>query len=189
MTTWVIAQLCNSGLPPAEAEAVAQHFNPKQYEEGEYFVKEGQLNDKLGMVAQGAFQYTITLGNDEEVTTYISTQGGFLVSINAYTMGQPARENIIAIAPSQVWSIGREAVKHLIAEQPGFAQFYIGLLEHTLYCIDMGKQQLLTMTAAQRYEQLLKEEPELLQLVPQYKLAPMLGVTPRHLSRIRAKKA
>lgn len=43
------------------------------------------------------------------------------------------------------------------------------------------------LSAEQRYEKLLKDEPELLQQVPLQYIASMLGITPRHLSRLRNK--
>jgi muramidase (phage lysozyme) len=48
--------------------------------------------------------------------------------------------------------------------------------------------QLLTMTAAERYQLLQKQYPELQQLVPSYHIASYLGITPISLSRIRAQK-
>lgn len=44
---------------------------------------------------------------------------------------------------------------------------------------------LLTMTAGQRYEKLLKEEAHLLQMFSSYYIASYLGIAPQSLSRIR----
>lgn len=44
---------------------------------------------------------------------------------------------------------------------------------------------LLTMTASQRYEKLLKEEAHLLQMFSNYYIASYLGIAPQSLSRIR----
>jgi len=44
---------------------------------------------------------------------------------------------------------------------------------------------LLTMTASQRYEKLLKEEAHLLQMFSSYYIASYLGIAPQSLSRIR----
>lgn len=79
-------------------------------------------------------------------------------------------------------------VSQLQREITGFKDFYIGLLEWQICCIDKGKFDLITLTAEERYEKLLQEEPELLQQVPLRYIASMLAITPRHLSRLRAKK-
>ena len=70
-------------------------------------------------------------------------------------------------------------------ESEAFKSFYIDVLEHLLVCMDDSKTKLITLTAEERYEALLKEEPTLLQQIPLQYLATILGVTPRHLSRIR----
>lgn len=44
---------------------------------------------------------------------------------------------------------------------------------------------LLTMTATERYNKLLKEEPQLLQMFSNYYIASYLGIAPQSLSRIR----
>jgi CRP/FNR family transcriptional regulator, anaerobic regulatory protein len=68
-----------------------------------------------------------------------------------------------------------------------FKDFYIKIIEWQICCIDKNRFDLITLTSEQRYEKLQKEEPELLQLVPLQYIASMLGMTPRHLSRLRAK--
>jgi CRP-like cAMP-binding protein len=55
---------------------------------------------------------------------------------------------------------------------------------------DFGEHQeklagFITKTPEQRYQDLMRDRPELLQRVPQYLLASYLGVTPESLSRIR----
>ncbi len=73
----------------------------------------------------------------------------------------------------------------LVNEVPGFKDFYIGLLESSICGIDSSRHDLIVLTAEQRYAKMLKHEPHLLQQIPLLHLASMLGVTPRHLSRIR----
>ena len=75
----------------------------------------------------------------------------------------------------------------LLNEIPAFKDFYIGLLEATLCGIDASRYDLIVLTAEQRYEKMLKNEPHLLLQIPLQHLASMLAVTPRHLSRIRSK--
>jgi CRP/FNR family transcriptional regulator, anaerobic regulatory protein len=46
---------------------------------------------------------------------------------------------------------------------------------------------LLLLSPEQRYENMINNQSEVLQRVPQYMLASYIGVTPEHLSRIRKK--
>lgn len=67
-----------------------------------------------------------------------------------------------------------------------FGSFYVSILEHLIICIDESRFKLIALNAEQRYLSMLREEPHLLQQIPLQYLASILGVTPRHLSRIRS---
>ena len=44
-----------------------------------------------------------------------------------------------------------------------------------------------TLTASERFEYFIKQTPHLLDKVPQYHIATLLGITPQHLSRLKKK--
>jgi hypothetical protein len=48
---------------------------------------------------------------------------------------------------------------------------------------------ILSKTAEENYEELLENDPDLVQRLPQYHISSYLGVTPVFLSKIIAKKA
>jgi hypothetical protein len=58
-------------------------------------------------------------------------------------------------------------------------------LENLVVGMDETRSNFITLTAEERYAVLMKDEPALLQQVPLQYLASLLGITPRHLSRIR----
>jgi hypothetical protein len=59
------------------------------------------------------------------------------------------------------------------------------MLEWHICAIEQSRNDLLCLSAEQRYRKFLQMEPLLLEQVPLQYLAAMLGITPRHLSRIR----
>ena len=177
----------SAGFNQNESEMVASCFQQRKFEKGEYFVKEGRVSAQLGFVAAGQFQYFSTTEQGEERTTYISLPNTFVASLLTYLTEKPARENIRALTNASLWVIDKQDVQLLQNEVSTFKDFYIKLLEWQICCIDKAKFDLITLTAEQRYEKILQEEPELLQQVPLQYIASMLGITPRHLSRLRNK--
>lgn len=175
------------GFGDADSVTIANCFQQKAFEKGDYFVKEGKKSSQLGFVESGQFQYYTITDKGEERTTYISLPGTFLASLLTYLTETPARENIRALTPAILWVIDKNEVTVLQNTIAGFKDFYIQILEGQICCIDNSKFDLITLTAEERYEKLLNEEPELLQQVPLQYIASMLGVTPRHLSRLRNK--
>ncbi|WP_298148847.1 Crp/Fnr family transcriptional regulator [Flavobacterium sp.] len=177
----------NVGFSDSESDKISGFFKLTQFEKGDFFVTEGKKSMQLGFLEVGRFQYYSFNEMGEERTTYISLPNTFVASLLAYLTETPARENIRALSTSSLWTIEKKEVESLKEQLPKFKDFYISLIEWQICCIDKAKFDLITLTAEQRYNKLLREEPLLLQEVPLQYIASMLGITPRHLSRLRSK--
>lgn len=165
-------------------DQIMQGFTLKDYAKHDFFTECGKTSRYLGFIEKGVFQYYV-IKDGEERTTYVSIEHNFLSSVQSFISETPAKESIRAITPGQVYQMDRKTLKRLVNEIPGFKDFYIGLLEWAVCGIDSSRHDLIVLTGEQRYEKMLREEPHLLQHIPLQYLASMLGVTPRHLSRIR----
>jgi CRP-like cAMP-binding protein len=172
------------GFNETELATIARSFEKKDFLKGDFFVQEGKTSRHLGFVETGVFQYFFNQ-DGEEITTYIVGENGFVASLVSFFKETPARENIRAMTDSTVWLLSKEKLATLQRNIPVFREFYIGLLEWQIGCIDDSRFDLLTLSAEERYQKMLGEEPHLLQQIPLQYLASILGVTPRHLSRIR----
>ena len=172
------------GFSGEALETVLHAFSVKDYKKNDFFVEAGKVSRHLGFVESGMFQYYV-LKDGEERTTYMSIANTFISSVLSFVSEAPARESVRALTEGQVCLISRTAIKTLAAELPAFKDFYIGLLERAVCGIDNSRHDLIVLSAEQRYDKMLREEPHLLQQIPLQYLASILGVTPRHLSRIR----
>lgn len=164
--------------------AVTGSFHLQHFEKNEFFAAEGKTSRHIGIIESGLFQYFVNK-DGQEITSYVSTAGTWLASVKSFISQQPAKENIRSLTAGAVFLISNEDLRKLVNNLPAFKDFYIALLEQSLCGIDESRHDLITLTADQRYTKLLQNEPHLLQLIPLQHLASMLGITPRHLSRIR----
>ena len=180
----LITFLVENGFTVEQQETIATQFHRRELNKGSQFLQEGQISQQLGFVEKGLFQYFCNR-NGDEITSYTAGPGDFLISLTSFLKQQPARETIRALTDSVVWAIHKRNFDQLRQTIPPFEVFYVGVLEDQIACIEDSRFNLLTLTAEQRYQKLLEEEPNLLQEVPLQYLASILGVTPRHLSRIR----
>jgi len=85
---------------------------------------------------------------------------------------------------TSLWIIEKPALLKLGEVIPSFKDFYIGILEWQICCIDESRLDAIMLSAKERYIKMLEKEPDLIQQIPLQFLASILGVTPRHLSRI-----
>lgn len=172
------------GFTGKSLDAIVNAFTLRTYEKNDFVVEYGKVSKHIGFVKSGMFQYYV-LKDGEEKTSYVNIENTWFASLLSFISEAPALENIRALTNGSIFLISKTNLKKLIQEVPGFKDFYIGLLEGAICGIDASRHDLIVLTAEQRYEKLLKNEPHLLQQIPLQLLASMLGVTPRHLSRIR----
>jgi CRP/FNR family transcriptional regulator, anaerobic regulatory protein len=181
------AYFLNHGFSEPEAEKINSFFRLQQIKKNDCFVAEGKVSRQLAFLESGVLRYYSLTDKGEEKTTYISLPGTFVASLLSYLSGMPAMETIKAISAADIFVIEKNDVLQLQSELTAFKDFYTRMLEWQICCIDKSRFDLITLSAEQRYEKILKEEPELLKQVPLQYIASMIGVTPRHLSRLRGK--
>ncbi|MDX2287089.1 MAG: Crp/Fnr family transcriptional regulator [Bacteroidia bacterium] len=170
---------------PADRQRVMGAFVRQAYPRGAHLLEAGAVCSRLVFVESGVLQFYTVPDSGEARTTYVCGAGSFAVSLASFFGETPARESIRAISPASVLELDKQGLRALTDGLPAFRTFYTYLLEWQICCIDESRLQLLTLSAEARYARLLREEPHLLREIPLQYLASVLGVTPRHLSRIR----
>lgn len=174
------------GFAGDDLEKILNAFELQAFKKNDFIVEEGKTSRYMGFIESGMFQYYV-IQDGEERTNYVSIENTFFASVLSFISEAPSLENVKALVDGSISMISKTNLKTLLNEIPAFKDFYIGLLEATLCGIDASRYDLIVLTAEQRYEKMLKNEPHLLQQIPLQHLASILGVTPRHLSRIRSK--
>lgn len=180
----LLSHFLGKGIPPGDLSKIAAAFKFKKILKGDFFAEEGKTNKYLAYITKGLFQY-FYLKDGKELTTYITGENSFLLSLSSFYKQQPGKENVRALADGELWQIHYTDLVKLKAESEAFKTFYMGALENLVMGMDETRANLMILTAEERYALLLKEEPAMLQQIPLQYLASILGVTPRHLSRIR----
>jgi signal-transduction protein with cAMP-binding, CBS, and nucleotidyltransferase domain len=174
----------NCGFNENDLSLILGAFRLEEFRKEEFFLKRGKLNHYLGFVEKGVFLHYIQK-DDELRATYVSIENTFISSRLGFENDTLAIENIQALTNCIVSVISKEDLRALTAQIPKFKDFYIGFLERSINMLDSNRQDMIVLSGEERYAKLLKKEPNLLQAVPLRYLASMLGITPRHLSRIR----
>lgn len=173
------------GFAGDDLEKILNAFELQTFKKNDFIVEEGKTSRYMGFIETGMFQYYV-IKEGEERTNYVSLENTFFASVLSFISETPSLENVKALVDGSISMISKANLKMLLNEIPAFKDFYISLLEVSLCGIDASRYDLIVLTAEQRYEKMLTNEPHFLQQIPLQHLASMLGVTPRHLSRIRS---
>lgn len=159
-------------------------FKLIELKKNEFLVKENEVCAYFCYIESGILQHAI-LVDDDEKTTYLALRNTVTSSLNSFLFDKPSRKSIKAIFDCKLWVIDILSFRELIKTNEAFHQFYYNLIEKQICLIDDYRIDLLTLTPEERYKKLLVTEPNLIQQVPLHYLASFLGISSRHMSRIR----
>lgn len=159
-------------------------FTVLHLKKNDFFAKEGEVCHHFCFVESGILQHSILI-DDEEKTSYLALRNSVTTSLNSFLFQKASRKSIKAISDCKLWIVDLKTFKNLIENNKAFHQFYYNVIEKQICLIDDYRIDLLTLTPEERYKKLLATEPKLLQEVPLHYLASFLGISSRHMSRIR----
>lgn len=163
---------------------ILDSFSHLALKRNELLVQEGNICSFFCFIENGILQHSIEV-LQEEKTTYLALKNSCTSALKSFLQETPSRKNIRALSDCNLWAIKVDTFRHLIKNNPAFHQFYYNLIERQIFLIDDYRIDLLTLTPEKRYQKLLENEPELLLEVPLHYLASFLGISKRHMTRIR----
>ena|SRR6185503_8147512 len=187
MTSQKLIQfLKNSNLVSHKtAEEIATTFTPKELKRNEFLFKEGRVCNEYFFLENGfirAFAHDID-GNDVTTNFYSANQVVFEVS--SFFNRIISKENFQAIADTEGWSITYDQLNNLFHSMHEFREFGRAILVKGFSSLKTRMLSMITESAEQRYDTLLKTNPEIFQHAALKHIASYLGITDTSLSRIR----
>lgn len=183
-----LAQYINGyfGVPKEEIEKITPFFQLTTLSKGEYFLKAGRICDQLSFHKSGLLRVYAN-SEEKEITQWISYQGYFVTDLAGIIFNKPSRYNIVALTDCEFYTINKTDYHNIGQHIP---QWHLLEKLFIARCFNLMEDRifnLLSLTAEQRYHQLLQQHGELFNLVPLQYLASMMGMTPETLSRLRKK--
>lgn len=157
----------------------------KTLNKNEFFLEEGQTCDFIGLVNRGILIYFKSMDNGNEVTTDFAFEGDWVTVNQSRLNHSPSLINIKAIEDAELLIIKQHDLNDLYLKIPKFERLGRILMEQAYLKIVRQSVDLQVLTATERYENLLRQFPEIFQRVQLYHIANYLGIAPKSLSRIR----
>jgi hypothetical protein len=174
------------GLPAAQAQIFSEHFTvTDELTAGKFFVKEGGVCQKIGFVLKGKCRYFYNT-KEGEVTRWISLSENFVTSLSSFISQKPTFENIVAMEATEIAILTYERWRSLYQGHEFFREFWARNMEANYIGMEERVFNLIAKSAEDRYRWMQENQPRFIREVPDKYLASMLGIHPRHLTRIRA---
>lgn len=153
---------------------------------GDFFIQEGMVCKEVAFIVSGLFRSFYYSSSDEDVTYCFTFENSFLTAYSSLISQVPTEENIQALTDVEMLCVSKAQIDEL--EQTNLN--WLRLMKHIAEqeYIKMEKRVFLLQreNAEKRYQDLLENSPKYLQHIPLNYLSSYLGITQRHLSRIRS---
>jgi CRP-like cAMP-binding protein len=176
-------------MPPHKADLLAEKFNYKTYEKGDFLVQEGKVCNALHFVEEGCIRSYILDANGDEVTTAIFMKNGTVNDLISFFKRQPSKENFQALSDCKTYFITYDELQEVFHGIPEFREMGRMMLINNYSKLKDRMLAMIQLTAEQRYLNLIDSQPDIFQQVPLKMIASYLGITDTSLSRIRKELA
>ena len=150
-------------------------------------LEEGKIAEKLYLIRKGCLRLFF-YNEGKDITFQFFFEGNFVASFDSLYKRTPSLFYLESIEPTELAAIRREDFYNLIDNDSSLRQLYEEKLIDRFHVYQQLFLSRIKNTPQQRYEELLKEYPDIIQRVPQHYIASYLGITPVSLSRIRNRR-
>lgn len=162
-------------------------LHTRQLKRKDHFLRQGEVCRHVGFVQEG-YVRLYYLVDGEEITKDFNFEDSFCGSQASFSSQTPARFSIVAMEDCKLYVIGREDLYRMFDRFKSFERIGRLYMEYMFERKERRESAFLQDNAEKRYEDLLKEFPQIVQRVPLKYIASYLGITAETLSRLRAVK-
>ncbi|WP_117885482.1 Crp/Fnr family transcriptional regulator [Aureibaculum luteum] len=171
-------------LTHEEKQGIVEAFPIKTYPKGTILLKEGQIAKDAFSVIKGCIrEFTNEDGNENTTNFYTEFQSA--VNFDSMANSKPSKCYFMCTEETTVAILNAEKENALYKKFPRFGEVCRVEMEKMLGASQEELAVFKNATPKDRYLNVLKNRPELIERVPQYQLASYLGIKPETLSRIR----
>ncbi len=148
----------------------------------------GQICKYLYFITNGCLRSFYIDSKGVEHIYQIRMDNNWISDLESFFSQSPSKYNIEALEDSNLLRISHERMEQLLIEIPSLERYFRILFQKAYINALSRLNATMWETAMDRYNEMLKENPEVFQRVPLVYIASYLGITPESLSRIRKQK-
>ena len=156
----------------------------KKFSKGSFFLKEGGISQDVGFIEKGFMRSFYYNSVEEEVTYCFGFPQSYIADYASFITQEPAKESIQAMSDVEILVFSKNDIS-AFEQRNNWLRFFKLLADQEFIRIENRFFSQMKESAEYRYKKLIAENPEFLQQIPLNYLASYLGISQRHLTRIR----
>jgi len=172
-------------MPEHDKALCRQLFKPICVPKDTFIEKAGTVHQYHTFIVSGFMRNFHTDNNGNEITNDLNEGSRFFTSYFHFLNRQVSHENVQAITDCELLRISRYDVDRAANEGITQKDYTVQILNKRLEANKQRALDMANLTAEERYHKFATENPNIMQNVPLGYIASYLGITQRHLSRLR----
>lgn len=161
------------------------YLSIKKIKKGDYILAHNKICKHIYFVNEG-FVRIFYYKNGKDITEWFSNKNQFFFSITSYFDELPSNLIIEASEDSEIIFLSKKGLGRLMKSNLEIANLFIELLSGSLIFSQKRIESIQFETAKQRYFNLIKVQPTILNKMSLQHISSFLGITQETLSRIRS---
>lgn len=175
----------SSELTMQELNLIAEKHQRIRIPKGEFLLKESQHANEYYCIEQGLIRTYVIDFNGNDITTNFIGQEGIAIDVLSLFHRLPAKENMQTLSEVYAWKIEFNHFQELYHKIEGYNEWGRAWMAQQLFDFKQKSLEMITLSAKERYLQILEKFPQVVQQAPLKYIATFLGITDTSLSRIR----
>ena len=171
-------------LTVGEIGLIDAYFEVQNLKKKQFLLQDGEFCNFIGFIDKGSIRH-FHIKDGEERTCDISFEDSWVTDFKSFTNHTACRMNLQAMEETVIFLIRKEGLIALYNECKKYETFGRLMAEQVAQRATEIAMSLSSEKPEERFQNLLKEQPDLFQRVPQKYIANFLGLSPESLSRIR----
>lgn len=167
-----------------EESALSRSFYYKKVIRKEILLSDGEACNSIWFIQKGYFRLYYNTDGNENTFQFFSPNSWY-TDYNSLLSSNPTIENLQALTPGEVLIIDKKNLDDLYQHFPGIEKLGRMMAERAFLSVSNLNKMRTNEDIEERYLNLIKERPDIIENIPQHYIASYLGVKPESLSRIR----
>ncbi|QQS96546.1 Crp/Fnr family transcriptional regulator [Sphingobacterium spiritivorum] len=175
----------NSAIEAKDLKNISSRHELIHFSKGDMILKEGKLTHEYYLLESGLVRSYVHDYEGNEITTDFFGDNEIVIDVTSLFLKIPSQENIQCLTDCKAWKLDYDTFQMLYHTIPAFNEWGRAWMTYALHIMKKRSIDMVSLSALQRYNQLIVSKPQIFQFAPLKHIASYLGVTDTSLSRIR----
>src|SRR5450432_2384998 len=160
-------------------------FSFKTISKKDYYLRAGELCKSKAYLNKGCARNFVVDEKGHERILFFSFEDWWLGDFDSYYSGKPGTNYVQMLEDSELLVISKENFQKSEQEIPKLKQWYSSKMLRSASASRNRIEEIKTLSAEERYLQLIEKQPHIFQRIPLQHIASYLNIEPQSLSRMR----